>query len=135
VDITVYLPDELGERAKREEDINLSRMLRDALIDEFARRDTVSKTLSDPQTIDLNLETRDGPLRYIGRITGTMIAEGHHDVRVFLTNDERVLVYDEQKLDYHDVTDDPESSLRSWLEDGPYIEALGALGIKPVLDI
>jgi post-segregation antitoxin (ccd killing protein) len=44
VDITVYLPDEVAQRAKAQ-NVNLSRVLRDALTAQFAEEDAVSATL------------------------------------------------------------------------------------------
>jgi hypothetical protein len=131
VDITVYLPDELGERAKRDE-INLSRMLRDALTEEFERSDTMSKTLNKPETYELELDD-DETGQYTGRITGKLIAEDD-DVAVYLTERERVIVYDGSLLRYHDITDDPEEGL-SGLRHAAYTDACRALGINPVVDL
>ncbi len=91
MDITVYLPDALGARAKQE-NINLSRMLRDAITEEFAMRDAM-KT-QDVQVYEVKLE------EHVGRITGNKIAEDDR-VQVFLTDDERVLAYDASKLQCH----------------------------------
>jgi post-segregation antitoxin (ccd killing protein) len=132
VDITIYLPDELGERAKREEGLNLSRMLRDAVIEEFERRDAVSNTLEATRTFELDLENRDGR-SYVGRITGTaIVADGDHEV--YLTDDQRVIAYDANKLDYFEV-DDPLEELSGWLNEPTYMEAMQALGLKPKVDL
>jgi len=130
MDITIYLPDELGERAKRE-GINLSRMLRDELAVELQRRATMAQTLNSPQTFELSLE-REGE-GYVGRVTGKRIAEGRH-VEVLLTDDERVLVYEERRSDYW-VIEDPEEELRDCLDDDEYASALAALGLTAVVDL
>ena len=132
MDITIYLPDELGERAKRE-GINLSRMLRDELAVELQRRATMAQTLNSPQTFELSLESREGGDIYLGRVTGKRIAEGRH-VEVFLTDDERVLVYDERRSDYW-VIEDPAEELRDCLDDDEYARALAALGLTVVVDL
>lgn len=133
VDVTVYLPDDVGERAKNE-GINLSRTLRDALHDELARRDAMSSALKDTQTHELQLEDKEGN-PFTGRIAGTVLAEDvRHDVTVFLTDDERVIVYDERRSQ-HQIIDDPEDDLRGWLSDGAYTEAMNALGIKAIVDL
>ena len=130
MDITIYLPDELGERAKRE-GINLSRMLRDELAVELQRRATMAQTLNSPHTFELSLE-REGE-GYVGRVTGKRIAEGHY-VEVFLTDDERVLLYDESRSDYW-VIEDPAEELRDCLDDDEYARALAALGLTVVVDL
>ncbi len=131
MDITIYLPNELGERAKRE-GINLSRMLRDELLGELQRRATVSQTLEQTQTYELKLETDEGAF-YVGRVNGTVIGESG-DVRVFLTDDERVILYDERESRYS-VVQDPAEELRGSLDDEGYARALGALGLTPVIDL
>lgn len=131
MDITIYLPNELGERAKRE-GINLSRMLRDELLEELQRRATVSQTLEQTQTYELDLEDEEGAL-YVGRVNGTVIGESG-EVRVFLTDDERVILYDGGETRYW-VVRDPAEELRGSLDDEEYARALGALGLTPVIDL
>jgi post-segregation antitoxin (ccd killing protein) len=116
VDVTIYLPDKIGSQAK-EAGLNLSRMLRDAVTDELERRATVSKTLEELRTYELEVEDADGRV-YTGRIVGTEIAaEGV--LRVFLTDDDRVVVYNANKLRYDDLsaesTLDVGETLREWL--------------------
>jgi hypothetical protein len=48
-------------------------------------------------------------------------------VEVFLTYDERVLVYDERRSDYW-VVEDTEEELGNWLDDDGYASALAASG-------
>jgi post-segregation antitoxin (ccd killing protein) len=136
VDITIYLPDEIGRQAK-EAELNLSRMLRDAVIDELERRATVSKTLEEPRTYEVEVEDAEGRV-FTGRIVGTEIA-ADKVLRVFLTDDDRVVVYDENKLRYDDLSAEPSrdvgETLREWLSDEAYAEALHALGEKPVIDL
>lgn len=135
MDITVYLPDALGERAKKA-DINLSRMLRDALTEEFEMSDAIATTLNEPDTFTFGLEDDEGRF-YEGRITGAKIAKDG-DVEVFLTEDERIIVVDHSQSRHIQVStwEDPREVLRDWLrDDGEYVRAMQALGIKPVIDI
>ena len=92
-------------------------------------------TLEDIQTHDVTIETQEGTV-YTGRITGKHIAQGQ-DTSVFLTEDERVLVYDENLRRVDDVSEDPASGLEG-LKDhdvDAYIEAMEAIGEKPVIDL
>jgi len=133
VDITVYLPDEIGARAK-EADLPFSRLLRAAVEEELNRREAVVETLTDSSEYEvLNLEDNEGRL-YTGRLVGTMIAEGRNDVFVYLTDDERVLVHDNRHSKVHEIEDE-EAELREWLEEEQYVEAMNALGLQPVVDL
>jgi post-segregation antitoxin (ccd killing protein) len=131
MDITVYLPDEIGERAKSA-GLNLSRLLRDAVSQELERRDALAETLENPETYNVALEDRDG-LEYTGRITGRLIASSG-DIDVYLAEDERVLVHDRFKLKYWEE-DDPQENLRDVLEPGSYRTAMNALGLEAIIDL
>jgi hypothetical protein len=132
VDITVYLPDGLAKRAK-DAGVNLSRMLRDALTDEFERQDAVETTLKDPEDFELRISAERG--YYTGRIRGAKIAGSDRgDVEVFLTENENVVVYDTNKETYT-VVEDPEDDLRNWLDDEAYVEAMSALGLEATVDL
>jgi hypothetical protein len=129
MDVTVYLPDDMAplvKRAKKEERGLLSQLLRDALTTEMERRDAMSETLTDAKEIELELEDNDGN-PYKGRFTGKEIDRDGSDA-VYLTDDERVLIYDAELAVYWEV-EDPESELEEWPA------AARALGITPVVDI
>lgn len=130
MDITVYLPDEIGARAK-EAGLNLSGLLRAAVVEELERSDTVAQTLSEPQVYEVDLVDDEGRL-YTGRITGAQLAEDDRR-EVFLTEDERLLFYDGRKLAYWEV-DDPED-LEDQLSPGAWAEVCHALGITPTVDL
>lgn len=131
MDITVYLPDDLGAQAKAA-GINLSRTLRDAITEELRMRDAVQSTLQSPTVFKLVIEGRDGS-RYTGRITGSRIAaEDRHEV--YLTDDERVIGYDSHNCE-HWTIEDPQADLRSILGNEEYAAAMTALGITPVIDL
>ena len=130
----VYLPDEVSEQAKAAE-LNLSRLLRDAVTNELERRKAVAATLNDVQVHEVEIEDSDGQF-WTGRITGTCIAQDNDkgEVEVYLTDDERVIVYDGRRRQYHEIND-PENELRDWLWPAGYTDALLALGMTPVIDI
>jgi hypothetical protein len=125
MDITIYLPEELGKRAKDDASVNLSRMLRDALTEHYHQEDAMEATLKDPTTIELDLENGT-----IGRFTGKEIGEN-----VFLTESGNVVGYDPDKLEYS-VLEDPQNQLQDLLPDPEeYAHAMNALGLRPVIDL
>jgi hypothetical protein len=81
---------------------------------------------ADAETVELELTDPHGN-RYKGRLTGTVI-DGDDYRTIYLTEDERVVVYDADKATYW-VVEDPERELDGWPA------ALQALGITPVVDI
>jgi hypothetical protein len=131
MDIKVYLPDALGQQAK-EAELPLSRMLRGAVEEELQRRKAVSNLLTDPKTYTVDLESETGG-SYTGRITGRLIAYDDH-VQVYLADDERVILYDEPSQKCMEV-EYPEEELREVLQQDLYIEAMEALGLKPIIDL
>lgn len=139
VDVTVYLPDEIGARAKKEE-LKLSRMLRDAVTAELERRDAMAEALADTETYEFTLRAKDPfDVEYTGRITGKLIAGDADTIGIYLTGDRRVLaVYPDQGL-YHRI-DEPgkdvvEMLLQSGVNQDEFAEACRALGLKPVIDL
>lgn len=134
MDFTVYLPDELGARAKDELKGQLSRLFRDAVEAEMKRREAMAKTLAEPQEFKVAIEDSEGRY-YTGRISGSLIAyDDRREVSVYLTTDERVIVYDGGKQKHY-VLDDPEEQLRGWLSPAAYSDAMEAFGIVPVIDL
>jgi hypothetical protein len=131
VDITIYLPDELGKWAK-EHDLGLSRMLRDAVEAEKRRRETAAAALKDAKTYDLTVEDEEGRM-YTARLHGALLVEaGINGVTVFLGKDEKIYLYNDACELLRDAST---SDLREWLDDGPYAEAMHALGEEVVIDV
>lgn len=131
MDITVYLPDELGERAKAVQ-LPFSRLLRDAVTKELNRKAAMSKTLSASQEYKVAVEDKDRRV-FTGRITGRVIAVSG-DLTVYLTDDERVLVHDAFRTKYWQAHD-PQEELRNLLEGGAYQGAMAALGLDAIIDL
>jgi len=135
VDITIYLPDDLGTWAK-ERELNLSRMLRGAVEAERHRRQAIGAALAEADTIDLDAEDDDGT-GYTARIHGTLIAaqggSTYPGVYVYLGKDEQVYVYDETsgKLHRNIEPDD----LRELADEATYVQAMHAIGQVPVIDV
>jgi hypothetical protein len=136
MDITVYLPDELGQWAK-ETGLNLSATLRGGVEAERRRRSAMAATLEDSEAHELPVTDQDGR-SYTVRLHGAIIADpgdGTDGLLVFLGKDERVYVFDgrrDQAL-HEDV--DPDE-LRDWLDqDALYLDAMAALGREAVIDI
>ena len=115
-------------RAKaRDLEINMSRLFEDALQVEVHRRETLAETLSDGVEVhELQLEDEDG-VAYVGRITGKHIAAD-----VYLTDDGRVIVYDDAKLKYT-IVGDPREDLQLPREE--YLAVMDALGLDPTPEV
>jgi len=136
VDVTCYLPDEIGARA-RAADLPFSRLLRDAVINELERREAMTETLKDMRTYEIDLVDQEDR-EYTGRVTGSLIAyDSNLQIQVFLTDDERVIAYNEDKREHYQMGEiDIVEGLRNLLDDDEaYADALHALGEKPVRDI
>lgn len=143
MDIACYLPDELGARAKAA-GLGFSGLLREAVINELARMEAMKKTLKNPQSFDLDLESDDGHY-YIDRITGTLLGSSGA-LSVYLTepnmaegnprwmDDARVIIHDEHRCQYW-VSDDPEEDFRGIFDPQTYIEVMSALGLKAIIDL
>jgi len=101
----VYLPDEVGDRAKAAEpELNLSRLLRDAVEEELARRVRVAAMLKDSTEHELALESQEGT-RYTGVLTGKQLTEERDGVIVYFTTDERVMAYDINRSAVEEIRD------------------------------
>jgi post-segregation antitoxin (ccd killing protein) len=131
MDITVYLPDELGRRAK-DASLPLSRMLRRAVEDELRERDAMSELLTEPRTYVVDLIDEKGS-GYTGRITGRLIALWQ-TIHVYVTEDGRVLGYDEEAR-RHWTINDPETDLRDRVPAEVYVQAMKSLCIAPIVDL
>ncbi len=129
VDITVYLPDEIGQRAK-EAELPLSRLLRASVEEELYRRATVAEAMKGATELEVDLEDEEGR-PYTGRFAGVVLAEDRN-ATVYLADDERIMVYDDRKCAVHEI-DNPEEELRDWLDDDAYVEAIHTLGLRPVV--
>jgi len=125
MDITIYLPDQLARRAKEASGLNLSRMLRDALTQHFHEEDTMTQALTHAKTISLDIDDKAGTYRV--QFDGIPLAEN-----VFLTDEGKVIVYDERQMDYS-IAEYPEEALRDQLTQDEYIEVMNALGITPTV--
>lgn len=134
MNITVYLPDALGESAKAAR-INLSRTLRDAIEDQLERQATINQTLAGASVYELKLQDERGQ-QYTGRLTGVQIAaERDADVEVYLTIDERVIAYRPSLASYSVLPVPADELPRLGLSPHACYEAFTKLGMKPVIDV
>jgi hypothetical protein len=105
VKLNLYLPDDIGERAKAADpDLNLSRLLRDAVEDELGRRERMAEMVDGASEHELELESPEGT-RYTGVLTGKRVWWGETDEEVYVTTDERVMVYNGDTCELHEVED------------------------------
>jgi hypothetical protein len=133
VDITVYLPDEVAQRAKAQ-NVNLSRVLRDALTAQFAEEDAVSATLERAKTVTLELKTEEGRV-YRGRLEATLIGkDAGTGTDVYLRQSGEVITYRWEDRRFWTVAD-PANELLAVLPTGEYIAAMDALGIMAEVDL
>jgi len=131
MDITIYLPDELGLWAKSA-GLPLSAMLRAAVQEERQYREAIEKASDAAKPIKLQLEDDEGRT-YTGRFTGVELVEN-----LYLKEDGTVLFYDEDRQTTYspEPTQDLEEFLAGCLRDHEdYIEACHALGITPEVEI
>jgi hypothetical protein len=129
MDITIYLPDDLGTWAK-EHDLGLSRMLRAAVEDEKRRQEAASTTLGKAATHELEVEGKER--HYTARLHGTEIATD--DLRhAYLGEDGEIYLYNERTQTL-DRGVEPRN-LRDYLSEEAYVEAMEALGETVVIDI
>jgi hypothetical protein len=134
----VYLPDEISERARAAE-LNLSGLLRGAVIDELDRIDTLEAAQDGMTEQTVDVEDRRGEslrLRFTGKyITGS-------DPDVYLTDEGKViLVFEEEYETFDDVDDfsdwvanEDRNNLGGSSED-VVREAVAALGGRIVIDL
>lgn len=133
MDITVYLPDEIAQRAKAQ-NVNLSRVLRDALTAQFTEEDAVSATLEGARTITLELRSDEGRA-YRGRMEATLLGESADGATaVYLRRSGEVIAYRAGDRAFRAV-EDPASELFAILPADRYFAAMDALGIVPEIDL
>ena len=132
MDITVYLPDEIGTWAK-EARLNLSAMLRNAVVEEKAQLEAINTALEGAQEQRIKIEDADGRI-YTARFTGTLIAEGR-DCTFYLKDDGELLQHDTFNQKYDLIQENWDEALRDALANDEYIEACHALGLDPVVDV
>ncbi len=144
MDITVYLPDELGTWA-REHDLHLSRMLREAVEIEKRRRDASAALAAETTTHELAVSEPGGAGDYTARLHGVLIATQHlggGSIDVYAGEDDKMyLHYTADGRLRRDV--EPEQlrqyvepeQLRQYVDEPTYIKAMRALGEDAVIDI
>lgn len=139
MDITVYLPDDLGKWAK-ERELNLSRMLREAVEAEKRRREVVAGLAAEATIHELAARepselAGDGPDIDV-RLHGTLIAEqsvsGHGSTEVYMGQDGKIYVHDFQGELHRDVEPD---DLGEFVTGSAYIKVMHAIGQVPVIDV
>jgi len=133
MDITVYLPDEIGQWAK-DAGLNLSQTLRSEVEAERSRRQAVTQTLAGAEVHTLTIEHPPTGTSYRARLYAARLHGQTGSVQAFLgRNNHEIYVYDERD---NSLTDDVAAEdLRNYLSDAEYIEAMNALGKEAVIDI
>ena len=136
VDITVYLPDEIGTDAKAA-GLNLSALLRQAVTEEMARLAALA-AVAEPEEHLLDLED-DAGTRYKGRIMATRLGGDVEDI--YLTDDGRVLAHSKDRGSYGTADADDEDAVdeliglalqQDLLE---YSRVMKQLGLRAIIDL
>lgn len=137
VDVTVTLPDDMRQRAKQEK-LNLSQLLRDALAAEFEKKDAMTRLAAEPQTYEVSLRDHKGR-NYKGKIVGKLIVDRGSQA-MYATADGRFLFVDSGGS-YDEVGPEVENVavfLTEWLKGEPddeIIDAFEALGVEAVIEL
>jgi post-segregation antitoxin (ccd killing protein) len=138
MDITVYLPDELGSRAK-EAELPFSGLLRAAVEEELARRAALTTLVAggEPAEHELDLVDKDGNA-YTGVIWGTFLAETKTGGVYYLPQPGTVMVVDEGG-DYwtcdEDDKDEMNDMLAGHLDQADLIAVMSRLGLRARVEI
>jgi len=139
MDITIYLPDELGEWAK-EHHLHLSRMLREAVEIERRRRDASAALAAETTTHELAVSDRSTSSvtdDYTARLHGVLIATqdlgGGRSINVYAGEDDKMYVH--YTADGRLRRDVEPEELRQYVDVSTYIEAMRALGEDVVIDL
>jgi hypothetical protein len=90
--MTIYLPDELGDRVKAEEDINVSSVCQEALEAELRRRDLLGQLDDDMKRIVVDDDVRGAKVAFTGRLLAEDDKTGD---AAYLTAQHRIALYDE----------------------------------------
>jgi len=135
-DVLVSISEELRTWA-REQGVNMSGTMREALQAERDRRAATDATLDKAGEHDLPViggQGVGGNGTYTARIHGTQIA-GTTDVQVYLCEDGSLVVYHSAKLELHENVG--QTALERWLDGSPkqYMRAMRAIGEEPVIHI
>lgn len=129
--LTLYLPDDLGAWAKQA-GLPLSRLLRSTVEAERRRLETVTANLGKAGAFDAEITDEDGR-EFTLRVHGSLLASSG-TVRAFLGHDERLFVHDSSGGGTMHYPDTP-AELEDLLELDAYIDAMHALGLRPVIDV
>lgn len=130
MDITVYLPDEIGAWAK-EAELPLSRMLRDAVSDEKRQREAMARTLENALTYDREVEGDDEIGTHTACIHGAPIGT-MGDFEVFLGNDGQGYIYNGGRYQLEMLTPDELADRVEEWDELVRVAILRALG-RPVV--
>ena len=138
MDVTIYLPDEIGAWAKNQE-LPLSRMLREAVENERRRHDAAARLAAEAKTYMLDVREPDGyggggdfTVRFHGTLIATQDISGYGSTEVYRGEDGKVYVHDFEGQLSRDL--DPDS-LREIVDVATYVKAMHALGQVPVIDV
>ena len=133
MDVTIYLPDEVGTWAK-EHELNMSRMLRAEIEAERERRRATAELLDGAMTYEMPVE--DNGRAYTARLHGRQLGKAARwRGEVYFGEDKRLYLYDGERKRLDVIKDPPFAELRRVLDDDDYIDAMAVLGERAVIDV
>lgn len=105
--MTIYLPDELFEKVKAHEDLNVSAVCQEALREELSWREAAAKFGEGMKRHTLFDEARERDVSFIGKRIYTHDTHPFRDDEVYLTAKHALAVYQdhEQRLHVYDDFD------------------------------
>jgi hypothetical protein len=133
MDITVYLPDDLGQWAK-DAGLDLSQTLCGEIEAERDRREAIAKGLAKADVIRLPVWDQEHGSRYTARLHGVPLHVIQREpVQAYLGEDKKIYVYDQRDCSL--VEDVDPGTLDELLGPDAYIEAMTVLGEEAEIDV
>lgn len=130
------MPDDLRGRAK-DAGLNLSKMLRDAVVLELNHRRALDEAAGDAKELLLDLADPAGNA-YRGRLIGKVLFENAKGHQILVTHDRRIVYYNPQLL-VHELPEHEEAIQERVAEvcdsSDERIEMMAKLGLKAIIDL
>lgn len=137
MDITVYLPDDLGRRAK-EADLPFSQLLRAAVQRKLSQREASSKRDDGMSPQELHVENSQGAFkaRFVGEELAHSSGRGGRgrEGAIWLHEDGRVFWHDNKSMELQEI-ENPVEDLRELADREAYREAMRKLDLTPVVEL
>lgn len=91
--MNIYVPDDLGEKVKQHDDINVSAVCQEALRSALDNRAALAKLVEGMGRVTLYIEDR-GESAFVGKLVHS---DDRGNVSIYITKKHRIAIYDESK--------------------------------------